>query len=381
MDRDKAGQELDEFYGDSDADENPFEPNLPSPSDGDVFDPSNTPHLSDVSVRDRLLNTGSQEIAHTSQPHMGANVAHGLHWQGLPGSIIPAAGGHNSFPPLAGTNAAPERPNQTLSEMVARRTRPLHDKPLAPGIEIVGTEVETETEGETECDHSASDRDGEKTSTAEEWVTNEQDWTVPIDVQLKAAQVGKADPHALRLLLRKAGFVPASRRKDIWRLLILGRVEPGMRTSTSTGFPDSPSEILALEAAILCTDLDLDNQRVVRVDVERTRPALEQFKRPRVKNLLTRVLTHHCKTHGLGYKQVGGVLGSDPKGLQDELVLPMLCHVLVESPRSVSLHTIFPCYDTQPTKIPTKLCSSLLTSISQVIQSLWGLVAGSLDMF
>ncbi|CAM9834029.1 unnamed protein product, partial [Ectocarpus sp. 13 AM-2016] len=58
-----------------------------------------------------------------------------------------------------------------------------------------------------------------------------------------------------------------------------------------------------LDAAILSTDLDLENQRVVRVDVERTRPALDQFKRPRVKNLLARILTYHCKTHGLGYKQ------------------------------------------------------------------------------
>ncbi|CAN0427100.1 unnamed protein product, partial [Ectocarpus sp. 13 AM-2016] len=58
-----------------------------------------------------------------------------------------------------------------------------------------------------------------------------------------------------------------------------------------------------LDAAILSTDLDLENQRVVRVDVERTRPALDQFKRPRVKNLLAKILTYHCKTHGLGYKQ------------------------------------------------------------------------------
>ncbi|CAN0362111.1 unnamed protein product, partial [Ectocarpus sp. 8 AP-2014] len=62
-------------------------------------------------------------------------------------------------------------------------------------------------------------------------------------------------------------------------------------------------DVTALDAAILSTDLDLENQRVVRVDVERTRPALDQFKRPRVKNLLARILTYHCKTHGLGYKQ------------------------------------------------------------------------------
>lgn len=100
----------------------------------------------------------------------------------------------------------------------------------------------------------------------------------------------------MRQLLRKAGFIPASRRKDVWRLLILGRVDARAH--------GSGEDILALDAAILSTELDLDNQRVVRVDVDRTRPALEQFKRPRVKNMLARVLTHHCKTNGLGYKQV-----------------------------------------------------------------------------
>ncbi|CAM9684777.1 unnamed protein product, partial [Ectocarpus fasciculatus] len=98
----------------------------------------------------------------------------------------------------------------------------------------------------------------------------------------------------MRQLLRKAAFIPAFLRKDIWRLLILGRVEAGGGKGEGSG------DVLALDAAILSTDLDLENQRVVRVDVERTRPALDQFKRPRVKNLLARILTYHCKTHGLG---------------------------------------------------------------------------------
>ncbi|CAM9232514.1 unnamed protein product, partial [Laminaria digitata] len=124
---------------------------------------------------------------------------------------------------------------------------------------------------------------------------DEGDWVALIDHQLENARSGHADAHAMRQLLRKAGFIPASRRKDVWRLLILGRVE-----ACAHG---SGEDILALDAAILSTELDLDNQRVVRVDVDRTRPALEQFKRPRVKNMLARVLTHHCKTNGLGYKQ------------------------------------------------------------------------------
>lgn len=304
MEGGKNGQELEEFYGDSDADENPFEPGLPTTSEVHGIDPSATSHLSDV-PKDGHSRPSSVNAPPSALPTMGANVAHGLYWQGISGNPFPPRGSQYSFPPLTGTNVAIGRPNQTLSDMVARRARPMQDRSLSSGAETMGTEVETETEGETECDDSASEGgNGRKTSTMGEWAAHAQDWTALVDEQLSAAKAGRVDPHAMRFLLRKAGFIPSSRRKDVWRLLILGRVEPGTRRRTSTGFPDSPSEILALEAAILCTDLDLDNQRVVRVDVERTRPALEQFKRPRVKNLLTRVLTHHCKTHGLGYKQV-----------------------------------------------------------------------------
>lgn len=204
-------------------------------------------------------------------------------------------------------------------------------------VDMEDTEVETETEGETENEDSGSEYGGHIRSAAAaaaatsataaaaaaavaggaaagteaglaatattavrlntDWSTNgEDDWVALIDSHLENARSGHADAHAMRQLLRKAGFIPASRRKDVWRLLILGRVD-----ACAHG---SGEDILALDAAILSTELDLDNQRVVRVDVDRTRPALEQFKRPRVKNMLARVLTHHCKTNGLGYKQV-----------------------------------------------------------------------------
>eukprot|EP00903_Cladosiphon_okamuranus_P017566 g16180.t1 len=181
-------------------------------------------------------------------------------------------------------------------------------------LERTDTDVtmsEVETEGETENEDSGSEgggggegggaRRGEppaRAATKADWPNNsEEDWLNLIEHQLKNAKAGRPDAHAMRQVLRKAGFVPEFLRKDVWRLLILGRVDAAAADGTGAG------DVLALDVAILSTELNLENQRVVRVDVERTRPALEQFKRPRVKNMLARVLTHHCKTHGLGYKQ------------------------------------------------------------------------------
>lgn len=175
--------------------------------------------------------------------------------------------------------------------------------------------METETEGETE-NESGEEGDvaypaygvtagGSAMPTAAEWSTSEEkEWVNCIDREVRNAKAGTPNAHAMRYLLRKAGFVPGSLRKDVWRLLILGRVDVGAGGGNANGSGVAQREMLALDAAILSTELDLDNQRVVRVDVERTRPALEQFKRPRVKNMLARLLTHHCKKHGVGYKQV-----------------------------------------------------------------------------
>lgn len=171
------------------------------------------------------------------------------------------------------------------------------------------TMSEVETEGETENEDSGSDGEGgrggagrressARAATKADWSNNsEEDWLNLIEHQLKNARAGRPDAHAMRQVLRKAGFIPEFLRKDVWRLLILGRVDAAAADGAGAG------DVLALDVTILSTELDLENQRVVRVDVERTRPALEQFKRPRVKNMLARVLTHHCKTHGLGYKQ------------------------------------------------------------------------------
>ncbi|CAN0091705.1 unnamed protein product, partial [Ectocarpus sp. 12 AP-2014] len=168
---------------------------------------------------------------------------------------------------------------------------------IVPSLSGVETEVETENE---DSGNEYDDGQGRvapaaaaaATSTAAGGEEEQQQWWANLIVQ----QLHQSDPHAMRQLLRKAAFIPAFLRKDVWRLLILGRVEAG-------GGKDEEGDVAALDAAILSTDLDLENQRVVRVDVERTRPALDQFKRPRVKNLLARILTYHCKTHGLGYKQ------------------------------------------------------------------------------
>lgn len=170
---------------------------------------------------------------------------------------------------------------------------------LNDDTDVTMSEVETEGETETENEDSDSEAGGKGEPPRGDWSNNtEEDWIKLVEHQLNRASVGRPDAHAMRHMLRKAGFIPASLRKDVWRLLILGRVE-----AAAVG-GGAAKDALALDAAILSTELDLENQRVVRVDVERTRPALDQFKRPRVKSMLARVLTHHCKTHGLGYKQV-----------------------------------------------------------------------------
>lgn len=50
---------------------------------------------------------------------------------------------------------------------------------------------------------------------------------------------------------------------------------------------------------------DLYNQRVIRLDIERTRPDVELFRSDVVKLSLERVLTVYCKRHLINYKQVG----------------------------------------------------------------------------
>lgn len=331
------------FYGDSDCDENPFAPPEEQPLQRQ-YSASEAPFDDEQNRRPAFLlestaaagpsaNTSVTMIPRRAPGRPATVFPRGLHWQAFPSSV-PSAFEAQSFPTVTGVVAASSgnnNQNKTTSSvggLVAGSNYVFQDRLVVPGIETMGSEVETETEGETEGDETCSEEGGDDSrprystaanaTTAEERIRNnmnsvvnsitvrEEDCISLVDAELRHAAAGRADPHAMRLLLRKAGYIPPSRRKDVWRLLILGRVEPGTRvgSNSSNKTNNCPGNTSALDAAILSTDLDLDNQRVVRVDVERTRPALEQFKRPRVKNLLTRVLTHHCKKNGLGYKQV-----------------------------------------------------------------------------
>ncbi|CAM9151139.1 unnamed protein product, partial [Scytosiphon promiscuus] len=299
----------DGFYGDSDAgsalsdagsgaeDENPFRNPGVSSREDDVYKQRSQASRTECSAagRDGLL----------ASP-----------WKGLTSGRDPT-----SFPTLTGGTSAW---NNSKSARPAQRPTRADGTSAASMLNVEMSEVETE--GETDdsgCEYdggarraapapvasqsanaaaaaaAAAKAAAAAAAAAADWSANpERGWIKLIERQLKNASAGQPDPHAMRQLLRKAGFIPASLRKDVWRLLILGRVE-----ATAVGGGSSAEAVLDLDVEILSTELDLENQRVVRVDVERTRTALEQFKRPRVKNMLARVLTHFCKTHGLGYKQ------------------------------------------------------------------------------
>lgn len=350
-----------DFYGDSDADENPFEHDEASAHGGVISndyipaavihvdnDSRNNNPFAEAAVGGKLnpytaavppkiatatvMNPTTFPAAPSVQDRRQWHYSRPSPTLSFPTFTESTKNTSSSSSSFSGTTAfnssstVPARsfPNTNSLQRGFRRTAPSTTYPSYVDM-VDDTEVETETEGDTENDESASEDEqsggnhrsnnstlnsglagGRATSSKMDWSNNsEQDWVALIDQELKNARTGEADPHALRKLLRKAGFVPPSRRKDVWRLLILGRVEAGLGGGKVRGAA-STTDILALEAAIWSTDLDLDNQRVVRVDVERTRPALEQFKRPRVKHMLARVLTHHCKTAGVGYKQVNG---------------------------------------------------------------------------
>lgn len=248
-----------------------------------------------------------ERAGRSSVEHSVRGGEHGAQQAGRPAATF-AQGIFPSFP--SNENAATSFPTITGSGSTSYGdTSSILNR--AGGVTRSDTDVtmsEVETEGETETEDSGSEGGGRRAggrgepparaAAKADWSNNsEEDWVNLIEEQLKNASAGRPDAHAMRHVLRKAGFVPEFLRKDVWRLLILGRVDAAAADGTGAG------DVLALDVAILSTELDLENQRVVRVDVERTRPALDQFKRPRVKNMLARVLTHHCKTHGLGYKQ------------------------------------------------------------------------------
>ncbi|CAM9408876.1 unnamed protein product, partial [Chrysoparadoxa australica] len=113
-------------------------------------------------------------------------------------------------------------------------------------------------------------------------------------LDLMAANPALADPETIRLLCQSAGHIPESRRQEVWRLLLIGRVK---------GYSELGQGPKALSEEIMGTSLDLENQRVIRVDVLRTRPSVEQFKREDTRAILSAVLTYYCKERNVGYKQ------------------------------------------------------------------------------
>ena len=110
----------------------------------------------------------------------------------------------------------------------------------------------------------------------------------------KALLEGSAGPAARAADVRRALQamrpleVPWERRAAVWAALL----EVDERA-------DDPREAAALQAVAL----DLENQRVVRVDVERTRPRLRAFRSEAVRAQLSRMLTRFCKARGVSYKQ------------------------------------------------------------------------------
>ncbi|CAM9583909.1 unnamed protein product, partial [Phaeothamnion confervicola] len=104
-------------------------------------------------------------------------------------------------------------------------------------------------------------------------------------------------------LCRRAGRIPSEQRRDVWRLLLLGNVVGAVGGDGAGNGGGNAHGSRLLEEAIMTTALDLENQRVVRVDVERTRRDLPQFHNESVRDLLTRILVYHCKQAGVGYKQ------------------------------------------------------------------------------
>ena len=83
------------------------------------------------------------------------------------------------------------------------------------------------------------------------------------------------------------GAIPESLRAEVW-MVLLG-------VSTKDRF--------LLDDSIRDTKQDLHNQRVIRVDTNRTRANLALFRTEEMKSLVERLLTFYCKRRGIKYKQ------------------------------------------------------------------------------
>lgn len=85
------------------------------------------------------------------------------------------------------------------------------------------------------------------------------------------------------------GSFPAPYRLHIWKRLLFVKSDP--------------VRDVQLAKAIRECVRDLPNQRVIRVDVERTRVDLPEFRKDATQELLTTLLTYFCKTRKTRYKQ------------------------------------------------------------------------------
>jgi len=83
------------------------------------------------------------------------------------------------------------------------------------------------------------------------------------------------------------GCIPGPFRVDVWQILL--GIESKHR--------------FLLDDSIRDTKQDLENQRVIRVDAERTRADLAEFRTPEMQLLVSKLLTFYCKRKNIKYKQ------------------------------------------------------------------------------
>ena len=98
----------------------------------------------------------------------------------------------------------------------------------------------------------------------------------------------KPRAHWIRQHVQASRDVTSENRADVWIALL------GCKGK------QAPAELDPDRAG--CR-LDLYNQRVIRMDVERTRPDVEWFRDGLVRKKLELMLTVYCKRHVMGYKQ------------------------------------------------------------------------------
>lgn len=82
--------------------------------------------------------------------------------------------------------------------------------------------------------------------------------------------------------------LPDNLRYDVWKRVLS---------------PEDQDDDKALADAVRHCPRDLPNQRVIRVDVERTRVDLTEFRQERVQEFLTQQLTYFCRSRRARYKQ------------------------------------------------------------------------------